>query len=206
MDRIRVLIADDHAIVRMGLVALLESDDALEVVGEADDGAVAVRLTLKLKPDVVVMDLMMPEMDGIDATREIKAQSPGTKVLILTTSAVSDDLAHALEAGADGALTKATANAKLLTAIRTVADGRRVIAPEITKRIEQDPPAPELTDRQRTILGSITRGLTNADIARQLGIREDSVKEHLNTIFAKIGAANRAEAVAIALRKRLLKI
>ena len=120
MNEITGLIADDHAIVRMGLVALLESDDAIRVVGEADGGAAAVRKALRLRPDVVIMDLLMPEGNGIAATREIKAANPATKVLILTTSTVSDDLARALQAGADGIVTKATANAKLLSAIRAV--------------------------------------------------------------------------------------
>ena len=206
MNEITVLIADDHAIVRMGLVALLESDDAIRVVGEADGGTSAVRKALRLKPDVVVMDLLMPEGDGIAATREIKSANPATKVLILTTSTVSDDLARALQAGADGIVTKATANAKLLAAIRAVAAGRRVVPPDVAELIASDPPVPELTERQLTILDSITRGLTSADIAKQLDIREDSVREHLNAIYGKLGAANRAEAIATALRKHLLKI
>ena len=205
MSAIRVLIADDHAIVRMGLSALLDAEDDIEVVGEADDGKAAVRTVLKLQPDVVVLDLMMPVMDGIAATREIKAKLPSVKVLILTTSTVSDDLAHAIDAGADGAITKSTANAKLLSAIRTVAAGRKFISPEVARLIATDPPAPSLTDRQRDILDGLTRGLTNAEIANQLGIALDSVKEHINVVFSKLGAANRTEAVAIALRKQLLK-
>ena len=200
-----MVIADDHAIVRMGLSALLDAEDDIEVVGEADDGKAAVRTVLKLQPDVVVLDLMMPVMDGIAATREIKTTLPSVKVLILTTSTVSDDLAHAIDAGADGAITKSTANAKLLSAIRTVAAGRKFISPEVARLIATDPPAPSLTDRQRDILDGLTRGLTNAEIANQLGIALDSVKEHINVVFSKLGAANRTEAVAIALRKQLLK-
>lgn len=206
MDKIKVLIADDHAIVRMGLVALLESDEDITVIGEADDGGVAVRKALKLKPDIVIMDILMPDTDGIVATRQIKDRLPGAKVLILTTSTVSDDLSRAIRAGADGIVTKATANAKLLSAIRAVAGGKRVIPPEVTELIAEDPPIRQLTARQEEILGSVTRGLSNADIAKQLGIREDSVREHLNTIYNKLGAANRSEAIAIALRKHLLKI
>ena len=149
---------------------------------------------------------MMPVMDGIAATREIKTTLPSAKVLILTTSTVSDDLAHAIDAGADGAITKSTANAKLLSAIRTVAAGRKFISPEVARLIATDPPAPSLTDRQLDILDGLARGLTNAEIANQLGIATDSVKEHINVVFSKLGAANRAEAVAIALRKQLLKI
>lgn len=204
-DKIKVLVVDDHAIVRMGLVALLEAEDDIDVVGDAEDGADAVRKAIKLNPDIVILDLMMPVMDGVTATRELRTQVPKAKVLILTTSTVSDDLAHAMEAGATGIVPKSSANASLLEAIRAVAAGQKSIAPEIQELISQDPPVPELTARQREILNYITRGLRNSDIARELGIAQDSVKEHLNAIFHKLGAVNRAEAIAIALRKHLLK-
>ena len=206
MDKIKVLIADDHAIVRTGLSMLLEAQGGFDVVGEAENGTDAVRLTLRLKPDVVVMDLMMPEMDGIAATREIKAKAAGAKVLILTTSTVSDDLSRALDAGADGAIMKSAANDELIAAIRDIAAGNRAVSPEISRLISQDPPLPELTPRQKEILGSMVRGLTNKDIARELGIRSDGVNQHIMAILEKLGAANRTEAVAIALRKHLLKI
>ena len=206
MDKIKVLIADDHAIVRTGLSMLLEAQGGFDVVGEAENGSDAVRLTLRLKPDVVVMDLMMPEMDGIAATREIKAKAADAKVLILTTSTVSDDLSRALDAGADGAIMKSAANAELVAAIRDIAAGKRTVSPEISRLISQDPPLPELTPRQKDILASMVRGLTNKDIARELGIRSDGVNQHIMAILEKLGAANRTEAVAIALRKHLLKI
>lgn len=205
MKETTVLIADDHAIVRMGLAALLEPESGIRVIGEADDGDVAIRKAMRNKPDIVIMDIMMPVRDGISATQEIKSRLPHTRVLILTTSTVSDDLSRALEAGADGAITKSNANAQLLTAIRAIAAGKRWVSPEIEKQIATDPPVQKLTERQEQVLSSIVRGLTNADIAHQLGIREDSVKEHLNLIFSKIGAANRAEAVTIALRRHLLR-
>ena len=203
--KIRILIADDHAIVRMGLASLLGTQNDIEVVGEAEDGEVAVRKAIKLMPDVIIMDLMMPKLDGVAATAEIHRQLPDAKVMILTSYGASDGIAHALAAGATGALMKSTEFSEFVSAIRTVAAGERVIAPEIARQLAEDPPVPELTPRQTEILHSITRGLTNADIAKQLDIREDSVKEHLTAIFAKLGAANRSEAVAIALRKHLLK-
>jgi len=206
MDKIKVLIADDHAIVRMGLSTLLEADGGVDVVGEAENGTEAVRRTLRLRPDLVIMDLMMPEKDGVAATAEIKRLSPETKVLVLTTSTVSDELSRAVAAGADGVLTKSSANRELVSAIKSVAAGHRHVSREIAELISQDPPVPELTPRQKDILHAMTRGLTNKDISHELGIRADVVNQHVMAILGKIGAANRTEAVAIALRKHLLKI
>ena len=203
---IRVLIADDHLIVRMGLVTLLENSPCITVVGEAEDGNEAVRKALKLKPDVVIMDLMMPEKDGTAATSEIKAAAPEINILLLTTFATSDTIAKALVAGPSSARPKNPPTAKPKEAIRTVANGKQAIADDIKDILAEDPPAPELTARQAEILKSVTLGLTNREIALQLDICPTVVKEHLNAIFNKLGAANRAEAIAIALRKHLLKI
>ena len=196
---------DDHAIARFGLVSLLETEEGLEVVGQAEDGESAIVRAEELKPNVVIMDLVMPGMDGVAATRAISERLPQTKILVLTTFGDSDDIAHALEAGATGALMKNTGINELIDAIRSVAAGRQVLAPEIRKMLAENPPVPELTPRQMEILHSVTRGLTNRDIAVRFGISPISVKKHLTVIFAKLGAATRAEAVAIALRKHLLK-
>ena len=206
MKKIRLLVADDHAVVRMGLVTLLDSEKDIEVVGEAGDGEAAVAAARKTSPDVILMDLVMPKKDGADATAVIKAERPETKVLVLTTFSDTDDIARALNAGADGAMLKNSDYADVATAIRTVAAGREAIAPEVKKMLAENPPLPELTDRQTDILTSMARGLTNADIARQFGITPDGVKFHITSILAKLGAANRSEAVAVALRKHLLKI
>ena len=205
-EPIRVLIADDHEIMRMGLVALLETDELISVVGEAADGEEAVRKAQKLRPDVVVMDLMMPVKDGSEATQEIKAALPETRILLLTTFGTADGIAHAIEAGAEGALLKSTTNSNIIKAIKALADGKQFISSEVKELLTKDPPVPELTERQRLILASITEGLTNLAIADRLGISEDGVKRHVNAIMAKLGADSRAEAVAIALRKHLLKI
>lgn len=206
MTKIRVLIADDHALVRMGLVSLLQMELDIEVVGEAEDGEAAVRLSKSLKPAVVVMDLMMPVKDGIEATLQIRKELPKTRVLILTTSSSSDAITHALQAGASGAILKSAANVELLQAIHDVANGEEAVSADVRRMMSKDPPAPRLTRRQQEILQSITRGLTNPDIASQFGISLGSVKDHVNVIFTKLGAANRSEAVAIALQKHLLKI
>ena len=205
MKKIKVLIADDHEIMRVGLATMLETDAAIKIVAEATDGAEAVQKTLQLHPDVVVMDLMMPEMDGSEATTKIKAAAPDTRILLLTTFGTSDGIAHALDVGAEGALLKSAASIDILKAVKRIAEGGQVVSDEVRELLAKAPPVPELTERQRQILKSITEGLTNFAIATRLGISEDGVKRHVNAIFLKLGVESRAEAVAIALRKHLLK-
>ena len=206
MSKLRILIADDHAVVRMGLSALFSAKKDLEVVGQAKNGEAAVRETLRLRPDVIIMDLMMPKKDGVEATREIRQKSPEARIVVLTSYATSDGIVQALEAGAAGAVMKSAENAELITAIRKVAGGERYVSSEIKDLLDSDPPISSLTGRQSEVLQSLSLGLTNKDIARQLGISERSVEEHVNNLLAKIGASNRTEAVAIALRKHLLKM
>ena len=200
----RILIADDHAIVRYGLASLIATQSDMEVVGQAKTGADAVQLALKTRPDLIVMDLLMPKMDGAEATAVLHERLPSAKVVILTSFIASDGIAHALESGAAGAIMKTADDADILSALRRIAAGARVISPDIEKQLATDPPVAELSPRQRDILGDIVRGLTNRDIALRLGIRKDSVEKHIKVLLAKIGAANRTEAVAIALRKQLL--
>ena len=200
MDRIRVLIADDHSIVRMGLSSLLETSGKIEVVGEAVDGADAVRKAVRLKPDVIVMDLVMPRKNGVAATEEIRALPPGTRILLLTTFGTSDDISRALKAGAHGAILKSASNRDLLSTVLAIARGREVISPEVEQLLASDPPLPELSQRQREILDSISRGLTNKDIACELKISLESVKSHIKIILEKLGAASRTEAAARAAR------
>jgi NarL family two-component system response regulator LiaR len=206
MTPIRVLIVDDHAILRMGLASLLASKCEIEVVGDASDGPSGIRKALKLKPDVVIMDLMMPGMDGIEATKELLAKAPESKILILTTFGTSNGINNALEAGAMGAVMKNCDFSELADAIRAVASGKRYVAADVERILVADPPVAALSPRQTEILQSIVRGLSNPDIAKQLGISVDMVKEHVESLFQKIGAANRTEAVAIAFRKHLLKM
>lgn len=205
-DTIKLMLVDDHAIMRMGLASLLATCREVEVVGDAADGPTALKKATKLRPDIVFMDLMMPAMDGAETTRRLLAALPGTKVIVLTTFGTANGIAQALKAGASGALLKNVKLPELIAAVRTVAAGGRVLSPEIEQILTDEPVLPELSPRQLEILESITRGLTNEDIARQLGISVPVVKEHLRALFAKIGAANRSEAIGIALRKHLLKI
>lgn len=204
--KIKVLIADDHALMRMGLKALLETQPDIETVGEASDGDEALRKTRKFLPDVIIMDILMPGTDGIEATRQITEELPDVKILILTTSTSSDDLNRAIQAGAAGAVLKSEANKRLLSAIRAIAKGASAISSEVRTMIDEDPPAAELTPRQMEILGEMARGLTNKEIAAALSCSPESVKDRINAICTKLGAANRSEAISIALRKHLLKI
>ena len=204
-DKIKVLIIDDHAILRMGLTALLNSKKDIEVVGDAASGAAGIRKAVKLKPDVVIVDLVMPDMDGVETTRQLLENDSNAKVMILTTFGTADGISHALEAGARGAVMKNVEFTELVAAIKTVAAGGRAVSPEIERILATEPPIPELSPRQAEILASLARGLSNVDIATQLGISLNMVKEHTSSLFAKLGVANRAEAVSLALRKHLVK-
>ena len=204
--KIRTLIVDDHAVVRMGLASLLGTAKNVEIVGEAADGVEAVRKALKLRPDVVVMDLVMPRKDGTAATEEIHAAAPDVKVLILTTFGTSDEIARALKVGAAGAILKSASNQALLAAVQAVAAGQQhVVSAEVEGLMKNDPPIPELSQRQREILQDICRGLTNKEIAVALDISLESVKSHVKVILEKLEASSRTEAASIAQRKSLLK-
>ena len=206
MNKIRILIADDHKIVRIGLKALISSENDMDVVGEADDGAVAVSEAVRLAPDVVVMDLMMPVMDGEAAIAELRKKCPSAKTIVLTSFNSSDRIVKALECGAIGAVLKTSDDDTLLKAIRAVHQGEKFVSPEIKRLMSIDPPVQKLTPRQQEVLESLTQGLSNKDIACKLGISNARVEELITTLLPKIDAANRTEAVAIALRKQLVKI
>ena len=205
MNRTTVLLIDDHAVMRMGLAALLGTCPEIIVSGDADDGESGIRLALRLRPDVIIMDLLMPEMDGVETTRRLRTEWPEAKVLVLTTLGTSNGLARALKAGAYGALLKSADLDELRKAIAVVANGENYVSSEIRQILSEDPPISELTPRQQEILDAIARGLTNVDIARQLGISVPVVKEHMTSLLQKLGVANRTEAVSLALRKHLLK-
>ena len=205
MSKTKVLIVDDHAVVRMGLAAIISLEDDLEVCGEAGSGEEAAQLAAGLRPDVAICDFVMGGMDGAAATAAIRAASPRTQVLILTTFGTSEDLARAFDAGAAGAVTKDIPHDELVAAIRTAAAGKRVVSPQIEQTLKAIEPAPRFTPRQKEVLDAITRGLSNDDIAKILGLSKARVKQHLAELYDKLGAANRAEAVAIAIRRHLLK-
>ena len=210
---IRILIADDQALVRAGFKMILDAEDDLEVVGEVDDGAKAVDAVRRFKPDVILMDIRMPELDGIEATRRILAAAPadgGPRVLMLTTFDLNEYVYEALRAGASGFLLKDVPPEQLAAGIRVVAQGEALLAPTITKRLIQEfavsaPPDPappsgydELTEREREVFGLIARGLSNAEIAAELIVSETTVKTHVARVLMKLRLRDRVQAVVLA--------
>ncbi len=207
MTGIRILVADDQATVRDGLVTVLSLVDGFEVVGVASDGAEAVRLVGDEAPDVVLMDLRMPVLDGAAATAGILSVSPSTAVLVLTTYADDESILGALRAGARGYLTKDAGRAELESAIRSVARGQATFAPEVGARLVDrltGPPAPlgerfpQLTPREAEVFSLVARGLSNSEIAARTFISVATVKTHINSLFAKLGVRDRAQAIALA--------
>lgn len=214
---IRVLLADDQALVRGGFRMILEAQADIEVVGEADDGAQAVRQVRATSPDVVLMDIRMPVMNGIEATAEVVRQSAATRVLILTTFDLDEYVYEAVTVGASGFLLKDVAPADLVHAVRVVANGDALVAPAITRRLlEQFVSRPKpgartpkaldrLTDREVEVLQHVARGLSNAETAGALYLSEATVKTHLSRILAKLGLRDRAQAVVIAYESGLVQ-
>lgn len=201
----RILIADDHALMRVGIRSMLESTGDFTVIGECCDGESAVAMALKAKPDVVIMDLMMPKMNGAEATRQIVEALPHTRVIVLTSFGTSVEMAKAIQAGAAGALLKESPSDELIQAILTVMNGKTAIHQEVSDSIEEMESQPELTQRQLDILAAVAGGGTDKAIADKFGISVAGVRKHLIAIMSKLDATSRTEAVAIALRRHLLK-
>ena len=206
MKKISILIADDHALMRFGLKSLIDIQPDMDVCGEADDGEKAVRLARKLKPDVIVMDLMMPVLSGVEATKRILDADPAAKIVVLTSFGGSVDLQQALAAGALGAQLKESRMDNVLKAVRAVSRGESAVDPEIQAAIDTEPPLLSLTPRQREILKAAALGKTTDQIATACGISASAVKQHITAIMRNLGAASRAEAIAVALSRNLLKI
>jgi DNA-binding NarL/FixJ family response regulator len=207
---IRILVADDHALLRNGLRAMLDAQDDLEVVGEAADGEEALAATAALRPDVVVMDIRMPRVDGIEATRRLAAQGEAPRVLVLTTFDLDEYVFEALRAGADGFMLKDAPPARLADAVRAVAAGESLLAPAVTRRLIErfvgrhavDAALAgrfrELTERELEVLRLLTRGLSNAEIGATLFLSAATVKTHVTRVLAKLGVRDRVQAVVLA--------
>jgi len=218
---IRILLVDDQQLLRFGFRMLFETQADFEVVGEAGDGAEAVRLAGQSKPDVVLMDVRMPGMDGVEATEQITDQYPDTRVLVLTTFDLDEYAFAALRAGASGFMLKNVESAELIAAIRTVAAGDAVVAPRITRRLletfahqlpavggdpsaTQDPRLLLLTPREREVLIEVAQGQSNAEIAERLFLSESTVKTHVGRILPKLGLRDRVQAVVFAYQTGLI--
>jgi len=214
---IRIAIADDQALVRGGFHSILAGQDDIEVVGEAEDGNEAVALVEELHPDVVLMDIRMPGIDGIEATRRIAARGLATRVLVLTTFDVDDYVYEAMKAGASGFLLKTAPPRQLADAVRTVTAGDALLAPSITRRlveqfVRRPPPGTsvprgveELTDRELDVLKLLARAMSNAEIAAKLVVSEATVKSHVNRILTKLNLRDRAQAIVLAYETGLVE-
>lgn len=206
-EQLRIIVVDDHPVMRAGVVALLAAEPTIDIVGEAADGRAAIELVQRLTPDVALIDLRMPALDGVAATTEIVANHAGTRVLILTTYDTDTDIERAVEAGAIGYLLKDTTREQLVNAIHAAARGETVLAPRVAQRLvaKMRQPAPiALTAREIDVLNATADGLSNADIGKRLIIAEATVKTHLLRIFAKLDVNDRTHAVVVALERGLL--
>ena len=215
---IRVLLCDDQALVRSGFRMILEAREDLEVVGEAEDGVQALELAWRQLPDVVLMDVRMPRLDGVEATRRLVAAGSEARVLILTTFDLDEYVFEALRAGASGFLLKDVQPAQLVDAVRVVARGEALLAPTVTRRLldrfarslpgAPEPPAPELaelTDREREVLALLAEGLSNAELAERLVLSETTIKTHVSSILRKLGLRDRVQAVVLAYQAGLVR-
>jgi DNA-binding NarL/FixJ family response regulator len=209
---IRIAIADDHPVVREGLVAMLETEPDFQVVGTAATGAEAVALVARTDPDVMLLDLELPELDGVAVLRRLVAEVARVRVIVFTVFDTDERIIAAVEAGAAGYLLKGAPRAELFAAVRTVAAGGSLLASvassAVLRRVrgEVPPGGPSLTLREREVLATLARGLGNKQIAAELGVSERTVKFHVSSLFAKLGAGNRTEAVTIAARAGLVSI
>jgi DNA-binding NarL/FixJ family response regulator len=204
--KIRILVVDDHFVVRMGLISLVNTEPDMEVVGQAADGAEAVVQFAALKPDLVLMDLRMPGMDGIRATTEIRAQHPEARVLMLTTYDGDTDIYRAVQAGAQGYVLKNSTGDKLIPALRAVAAGQKWIPKEIASRLAARNLFEDLTPRELQVLQEMAKGLANKEIGDVLKITEHTVKDHLKNILGKLRVADRTEAVTVAIQRGIIQI
>jgi two-component system NarL family response regulator len=205
-SRIRVAVFDDHAMIREGIVALLEMQNDLEVVGEAGDGETAVAVYREQRPDVALVDLRMPGKDGVAVIRALRSEFRGCRLLVLTTYDSEDDVSRALQAGARGYLLKGASGADLTNAIRAVHAGQRYVPAELADRALLRPPDERLSERELDVLKRIAAGMSNKEIGDSLGISENTVKGHVNHVLAKLGVTDRTQALVLALKRGIIQL
>lgn len=198
-DTVKILFADDHQIVREGLMRLIERESDLKIIAETDNGTDAVRLALQLRPDVTILDLRMPGLDGASAAVEILKRAPESKIVLLTSFTTAADIKRALNAGALGAVIKDCPCEMLIDAIRSVANGEKFVSQEIANIMEEEKRLPALSPRQKDILRLVAKGFNNDEIASRIGITRHGVKAHLAIVFERIGASSRTEAASLAI-------
>lgn len=202
---IRILVVDDHFILRMGLIASLKTDTGLQVVGEADSGLRALECYRKLNPDVVLMDLRMPDLSGVETTARIRAEFPAARIMILSSHDLEEDIFRAFEAGALGYLLKDVQPEELGRAIRAVANGQKYVPPDIAKALAAHGTGSDLTEREYEVLQMLVKGLNNKEIGRALGFSENTAKFHVKNIFAKLQVSDRTEAATAALQRGIIR-
>jgi DNA-binding NarL/FixJ family response regulator len=207
---IRVLVVDDHPVVRHGLIAIMGYEPDIEVVGDAADGEEAVRLILERRPDVVLLDLRLPKLDGVEVMRQVRAQAPQVRFLVLTTYDTDEYIGPALAAGAQGYLLKDALPDELARGVRAVMRGAAALEPEVAarllERMAEGERGDELSERELEVLRLLVAGASNKSIAAQLNLSENTIKTHISRIFAKLGVQSRAEAVAVALQRGLVPL
>ncbi len=211
MANIRVMLVDDHEVVRLGLVAALETEDDISIVAQAEDGESAVQIATTMQPDVILMDILLPGIDGIEACRQVKEASPQTSVVMLTSHTKQEAVLSAIMAGASGYLLKNTAPRAIVSAIRSAAAGESMLDPAVTGKIldqirrlvegHEDDDVAELSEREREVLSLIAEGLTNTEIAERLVLSPNTVRNHVSHVLSKLGLSRRSEAAAFAAKR-----
>jgi two-component system NarL family response regulator len=204
--KIRVLVVDDHQVVRLGMRAMIDAEPDMEVVGEASEGQSAIAAYEQHRPDITLMDLRLPGMSGPEIITEIRKRAPGANIIVITTYDADEDVYRAVQAGARGYLLKGTFAEGMLEAIRHVHAGRRLIAPEVAARLADRVSSPALTSRETSVLALVAKGMSNKEIGATLFLTEDTIKTHLRHAFAKLGVGDRTEAVLLAVQRGIIRL
>ncbi len=203
---IRILVVDDHAMIRLGLIGALSSESGMEVIGQARNGREAIALQEKLAPDITLMDGILPDMHGVEATREILTKNPAARVILISINETAEDVRRALEAGVRGYVPKSCEQDAIVEAIRSVASGKNYLPPHVARRLAERNATVGLSNREVEVLRLVAKGKANKEIAAQLSLSSDTVKTHITHLMRKLGAADRAHAVTLAIEQGFLRM